>query len=315
MMSHLTIAVAERPFEKLFYVMRDSFTFSDSNSANFGPFSAGYSVAFHLEGGTIELRNDNTVSIKELDIKWDSLVGSVGFDIPEICVGGWCIPMPWPIPDICLPKICVFSDNPDVNISLDLSGIITSEISVTARPVVVYRVDPARTSTMSYLVAEDAGIPNKWQIFLDPVTVDIDVFDVADIIGDLLENAVRNAIDSLLPGWLPGWAKDLVFAVLGPIIDLIRFILDIPDDVGEWLSDLLGISLGLFNTIVNFVADFFAARFPIFEFEDPFRIKLVDELSFLPPPPVPLIPFKIPIEDVTVRINTDEMIVEANVGA
>ena len=311
-MSHMTVAVSERGVKKLFETARDKFSFSDSGSGSFSGFSASYSVAFKLQDGTVDLRDDNTIKVSELDIKWTTLQLGLGFDIPEICIGGWCIPMPWPIPDICLPKICVFSDNPDIAISLDLSSIITSELSLTASPVIKYRVDPGRTPVMTDLDAEDAGVPNKWQLFIDPITVDIDLFDVADIVGDLLENAVKNVVDGLL-GWLPGWAKDLILAILGPIIDLIRAILDIPDDIGEWLSDLLGVSLGFFNFIVNAVADYFAAKNPLYEFEDPFPIEFVDSLPFSPP--IPLIPVKIPIRDLSVSINDVEMVLAANVGA
>ena len=303
-MSHVTVAASEKAFRELFAVLRDNFTFSDSNSANFGPFSANYSVALHLEDGTVDLKNGNKVEIKEMDIKWDTLQAGVGFDIPEICIGGWCIPMPWPIPDICLPKICAFSANPDIDITLDLSGIVTSEISVTASPVTKYHKDPARTPGMSDLDAEDAGIPNKWQIFIEPVTVDIDLFDIADIVGDLLEDAVKAAINSLL-WFLPGWAKDIIWAILGPVIDLIRKILDLPDDIAEGFSNLLGVSLGLLNTIVTFVGDYFAKKYPLCDFEDPY-------------PTLPasggLIPVKIPIKDLAVQVNTDEMTLEANVG-
>lgn len=302
-MNHLTVAASEDAFRKLFEVFRDNFTFSDSNSDNFGPFSASYSVAFHLEDGSVDLRDDNKVEIKELDIKWDTLQAGVGFDIPEICVGGWCIPMPWPIPDICLPKKCAFSANPDIGINLDLSGIITSEISATASPVMKYEVN--HSSSMSAVQAQNAGIPNMWQIFIDPGTVDIDVFDIADIVGDLLENAVENAIDDLL-WFLPGWAIDLIWVILGPVIDLIRDILDLPDDIAEWFSNLLGVSLGLFNTIKTVVADYFAKQNPIYELEDPYPIL---------PASSGQIPVKIPIKDLSVKVNTDEMILEANVGA
>jgi len=301
-MSHLNVAASEDAFRKLFEVLRDNFTFSDSDSANFGKFSANYSVAFHLGDGTVDLQNGNKVEIKELDIKWDTLQAGVGFDIPEICIGGWCIPMPWPIPDICLPKICAFSANPDIGINLDLSGIITSEISATASPVTKYEVN--HLSSMSAVQAQNASIPNKWQIFIDPVTVDIDLFDIADIVGDLLENAVKSAIDDLL-WFLPGWAKDFIWAILGPVIDLIRDILDLPDDIAEWFSTLLGVSLGLFNTIVTVVADYFAKQNPIYELEDPYPIL---------PASSGLIPVKIPIKDLKVKVNTDEMILEANVG-
>ena len=303
-MSHITTAVSEKAFRELFAVLRDNFTFSKSDSASFARFSASYSVAFHLEDGTVDLQDGNKIAIKELDIKWDQLSVGIGFDIPEICVGGWCIiPTPWGCA-LRFPRICVFSKNPDIGISLDLSGIVTSEISVTAKPVVKYRVDPTRTPGMSDLDAEYAGIPNKWQIFIDPVTVDIDLFDISDIVGDLLENAVKKAIDNLL-FFVPGFVKDLIWAILGPVIDLIRWIIDLPDDIAEWFSNLLGVSFGLFNTIVTVVADHFAKKYPIYEFEDPYPIL---------PASSGLIPVKIPIKKLAVEVNANEMILKANVG-
>jgi hypothetical protein len=302
--SQLTVAASEDAFRDLFTVLRDNFTFAASDSGTFGPFSASYAVALHLEDGTVDLRADNSVAVKELDVKWDTLSVTVGFDIPEICVGGWCV---IPTPFGCalrLPKICVFSDDPDISVPLDLSGIITSELSLTASLRTEYFVDPARPPGMSPVQAENAGMSNEWRVFLDPETVDVDVFDIADIVGDLLEDAVTDAVNALLPG--PQWAKDLVLAILGPIIDLIRAILDLPDDIEEWFSDLLNVSFGLLDTIIAAVADFFAARNPLFRFEDPYPIL---EASG------GLIPVKIPITDFAVTVDDDEMVVEANVGA
>lgn len=303
-MSDLTVAASEDAFRDLFTVLRDDFTFAASDSGSFGPFSASYAVALHLEDGTVDLRADNTVAVKELDVKWDTLSVSIGFDIPEICVGGWCI---IPTPFGCalrLPRICVFSADPDIDVPLDLSGIVTSELSVTGSLRTSYFVDPARPPGMTPVQAQIAGIPNQWQVFLDPETVDVDVFDIADIVGDLLESAVTSAVNALLPG--PQWVRDLVLAILGPIIDLIRDILDLPDDIEEWLSDLLNVSFGLLNLILTAVADYFAAQNPLFEFEDPYPI--LDASGGL-------IPVKIPITDLTVLVNDDEMVVEANVGA
>lgn len=148
------------------------------------------------------------------------------------------------------------------------------------------------------------GLENKWQLFIDPEWVDIDVFDWADIIGDLIENALNNAIDDLL-FFLPGWAKDLLKAILGPVIDLVRGILDIGDDIDEWLSDLLGVSLGLFDFILTAVADYFAGKYPLLEIEDPFPIM---------PYQGGLIPVKLPIESLVIDITDDEMILTADVG-
>jgi hypothetical protein len=304
-MSHMTVAVSEAAFQELFNQVRDSFTFSDSDSGSWGPFSAGYSVAMHLKGGTIDLRSDNTVRVAELDVKWDTLSVWVGLDLPQMCVGGFCIiPAFWGGCAVSAPSICVFSDNPDITLPLDLSGLLTSEVSFIASPVVTYFVDPARTPSMDWLDAENAGIPNKWQIFIDPESVDIDVFDIADIVGDLLENAANAAVDALLVG-LPGWAVDLIKSLIGSVIDLVRDILDIPDDIGEWLADLLGVSLGLLNTVATAVADFFAAQNPLHEIEDPLPILLAS--GILPP-------VKLPIANLSVRFEDTEMVGEADVG-
>lgn len=319
-MSHLTVAASEKAFIELFEAVRDNFRLDEEDSADLGPFSASYDVEAHLEGGTVDLRDDNTISIRELDIKWDVLRVCLGIDIPRFCIPGFCI-IPNPLPPFdCLvefPETCVFSGDPDIQFCLDLSDFITSEISITASPVVKYRVDPARTPTETDLDAEEADPPhpNKWQIFIDPETVDIDVFDFADIVGDLLEDAITNAVDVLLAP-LPQFVKDLIEAALGSIVDLVRAILDLPDDIGEFFSDLLDVSLGLLNLIATLVADYFANENPIAEFEDPLPILGPEPLPPPPDPPVvTLIPVKIPIRDLAVRVNTNEMIVEADVGA
>ncbi len=312
-MAHLTLAAAERTFVKLFERLRDEFVFADANSGTFGPFSGGYDVKLHLEGGTLDLRADNTVSIKELDIKWDKLDFSLGFDISEICIGGFCI---IPTPFGCAlraPKFCVFDKNPDISITLPLGGIITSELSVVASLLVKYFNDPNRQAWMDdWDAAEQSpSVANRWQVFLDPQTIDVDIFDIADIVGDLLEKAVEAVIDGLL-GWLPGWVKDIIKAILGPIIDLIRTILDIPDDIQEWLSDLLNVSLGLLDAILTVVADYFASKSPLYQFEDPY--------SMMPSAPNPngsgpsLVTVKVPIRDVKVFNTDQEMVIEANVG-
>lgn len=302
-MSHITIAVSKNAFRKLFGVLRDNFTFSDSDSENFGLFSFNYSVACHLEGGSVDLQNDNKVEIKELDIKWDTLKVGIGFNIPieGICVGGWCLL--WaPFVGCVLrqPRKCLI-DNPFIDINLDLSGIITSEISVTASLVTKYKMN--HPPSMSAVQAQNAGIPNMWQIFIDPVMVDIDPIDIADTIGDLLENAVKNEINYLL-GFLPGWAKDVIWERIGPVIDLIKGILDLPDDIGEWFFNLLGDSFYLFKKIETAVLDYFAEQNPIHELEDPYPIL---------PASSGLIPVKIPIKDLEVTVNIKEMILKANV--
>jgi hypothetical protein len=313
-MAHVTVAASETTFVMLFEAIRDNFRFTKSGSDDFGPFTASYSVEAHLEGGTVDLRADNTVQIKELDIKFDELDLTLGIDIPEICIGGFCIiPSPWG----CLlraPRKCVFDDNPDISITLPLGGLITSEVSVTGSLLTKYAVDPSRPSTMNAWDAQDAvpSLANHWQLFLDPQTVDVDVFDIADIVGDLLEIALDAAVDNLL-GFLPGWARAIIKTIFGPVIDLVRAILDLPDDIQEWISDMLNVSFGILDFILQSIADYFANQYPLHQIEDPFPI-----LDAAPNPnpgsPSSLVPVKVPIRDLLVFNNDVEMILEGNVG-
>lgn len=313
-MAHATVAVSESTFQRAIDLLVANFSFAKAGSEDFGTFSAGYDIQAHLEGGTIDLRADNTVQLRELDIKWDRLEVSLGLDIPEICVGGGCIPMPWPIPDICLPRVCVFDDDPDIAITLDFAPFVAQEISLTGSIDVRYW-DPS-TVPPGFDLCEtlrdfltDADIikpfPNhtQWHLFLDPESIDIDLFDFPDIIGDLFENALTDAIEALIPG---GWVRDLILANIGGIADLIRFLLDIPDEIEEWLSDLFNISFGLLDFIGTLILDFFGHCVPIYRIDDPYEIM---------PASNGLIPVTIPIRNLTAFVNDVELVVQTDVGA
>jgi hypothetical protein len=318
-MPHVRVAASEKAFKKLFDKVMEKFVFEKADSKDLGPFTASYDVKLHLEGGSVDLRGDNTVQVKELDIKWDRLNLSLGVDIPELCVGGFCIiPIPFGGCLLRAPRICVFSENPDIEITLPLGGLITSEISITGTLLTKYFVNPNRPADMDQWDAQipDPKLFNKWQLFLNPQTVDVDIIDIADTVGDLLDEAIETLVDGLL-GPLPDWAKDLIKRILGSIVDLVRRILDIGDDIQEWITDLLDVSLGLLNLIAQLVADYYAERNPLFEVEDPYPImeKEPNPNNRLGEPPLPeLLPVKIPIRDLNVFNNDVEMVLEGNVG-
>jgi len=305
MMADMTVAASEAAFIEFFNHIRDQFQFEADDSVNLGPFTAGYELDIRLKNGSVDLRDDNTVRVAELDIDPVVLRGFVGIDIPEQCIGGFCI---IPTPFGCVlraPRICIFEDNPDIGLDLDLGPFLRSEVSFIGGLRTRYFINPDRPAGMDYLDAQDAGLQNMWQILLDPESVDLDLFDFSDIAGDLLEIAIDNAIDGLL-GFLPGWVRDFIKSLFGPLIDLVRAILDLPDDLGEWLSDVFGVSLGLVNLIADTILNYLANENPLTEFEDPLPIL---EASG------GLIPVKVPITDLQVRVTNDEMIAEANIGA
>lgn len=305
-MNHLTVAASENAFREMFNGFRDNFSASTSGSEDAGPFTVDWDVGFRLENGSVNLQSNNSILISELDVVYDPLSLNLGIDIPELCVGGFCIiPNPFGGCILRAPRICVFEDDPDITIPLDLSGLVRSEISGAFRINPQYFVDPLRTPAMTNLDAEDAGIPNQWQFFLDPIWLDIDLIDISDTVGAILDQAIDNAVSSLL-SFLPGWAQDLILTILGSLVDLVRAILDIVDDIDEWLSNLLGVSIGLFDLALTFVADYFASQYPLFEFEDPYPVLDYDGA---------LIPVKIPIANVNINVDDTEMVLEVEVGA
>lgn len=303
-MSEILAAANERAVRELVSAIRDAFHPSESGSEDFGPFTASYAAAFHLEGGAVDLNSDGTVSISELDVDFDVLAVELGIDLPGFCIGGWCI---IPTPFGCalrFPKICVFDDDPDIALGLDLSSALAFELSVRAHPVVRHWTDPARPPGLDDVDAHRTGVADEWQVLLAIDTVDLDLFDLSDIVGDLLEDAADAAIDAIFSGYA-SWVGDILKAIVGPVIDLIRDILDIPDDIEEWLSNLIGVSLGLIDTIITLVANELLADRPIVHIEDPFPL----------PPDTSLIPVSLPIETFDVEITDDELIVRAGIGA
>lgn len=303
-MSHITIAASERAFKKVFNLVRDNFSLTKSDSASFPPFSAEYSIGVKLSGGNIQLNNDGTIEVKTLDIVWNPLKLKVCLNLPGFCVPGFCvIPDPWNGCLVGVPEICIGGP---VCIPLDLSGLVSEVNTIKAHLKPVYFIDPARDPSWSDLEAEFKGKPNKWRIFVDPDWVSVDPIDVPASIGNLFENLVENAVEDMLPSWLPGWAKDLIMSALGFVIDVVKGILGIVDKIEDWISDLLGINFGLLAFLETAIADYFAAKYALYEFEDPYPIL---------PASGGLIPVKIPIRDLKATVNSKEMIVQANVGA
>lgn len=301
-MSHLTLAASDHAFEELFKLARDGFTFAKSDSASFGPFSASYSVKLHLEKGSIHLNDDGTVEIDALDVVWDTLTLEVCFNFPGFTIPGFCIvPDPW---NGCLVGIPDIPIGGPICVPLNLSGLVSEISKVRAHLKAKYFIDPGRLPGWTDLQAEFAGKPNKWQIFIDPDFVSVDPIDVPATIGNLFENLVEQAIKDLLPSWLPGWVKDLLMALLQPVVDIVKAVLDVFDSVEDFLQDLIGEKLDLLGQIETAVADYFANKYPIWKFEDPYPI-LTDG---------PLIPVKIPLRNLKADVNSKEMIVTGDIG-
>ncbi len=324
-MAHLTIAVSEDTFQRSFDLLVRNIAWEKSDSSDFGTFTVGYQIQGHLEGGSVDLRDDNTVRVKELDIRWDQFEVSLGIDIRELCVGGGCVDLPWPLPDLCLPRYCIFSGDPDISISPDFSAFIAQEVSfigsVDARyydaslPSSGFNLcETLQDALINAEIIEPLPDHNQWHFFIDPETIDVDVFDFPDIVGNLIEDALTNAIEALLPD---GLIRDLILAIIGDIADFIRFILDIPDEIDEWLSDLFNISFGLPDFLGTLVLDFFGNCVPLYRLDDPFEVTPAQTSTdvLISNTPVELIPVTVPIENLSVRVNDEEMVIQTDIGA
>lgn len=315
-MSHLRAAISEGGVKELLAGLIENFTFEDEGSTDGDTFTFGYEVALHLDSGDVELTNDNSILLSEIDIIWDKLIGTLAVDFDPICVGDICIPFT----DICLPGACIFEGSPDLELEIDFAPIIRrSEISGEVEPEVRFFANPDRPPDMDYIAAQEEddegnNLADKWRVHLAPIFLDADLIDVADVVGDLLEAAFDALVDDAL-GDLPGPIKAVIRAILGAFTDFIRAALDIVDDLDEFFSDLFNVSIGLIDLILTAIAKSLADDTPVLEFDNPLQILAAVEEDPDDPEVVPLIPVKIPVENLAAVVEPDELIVTADVGA
>jgi hypothetical protein len=308
-MADLTIAVSEAVCAKTLEVVVANFGFDVSDQADFGAFRVGYDGRLFLKGGSLELRDDGTIRLRELDARWDKLDFSLAVKLPEISFGGGLVEVP--LGSILLPGTGVFSGGKTVTFTVHLAPFVKHELSLVASPLIQH-FDPATTAIGKHCQDLHTALDiddtkPQWRIFCDPQTIDFDLFDFADTVGDLFEDAFTDALDAALPR---GLLHDLILAGIGSIADLLRTLLDIPDDISEWLSDLFNVSLGVFNLILQFVADFFGKCISFFQLDDPYPMfpKTVEKGVELPDVTVPL-------EHLTATVSDVELVVTADIGA
>jgi hypothetical protein len=308
-MADLTIAVSEAVCAKTLEVVVANFGFDVSDQADFGAFRVGYDGRLFLKGGSLALRDDGTIRLRELDARWDKLDFSLTVKLPEISFGGGVVEVP--LGSILLPGTGVFSGGKTVTFTVHLAPFVKHELSLIASPLIQH-FDPATTAIGKHCQDLHTALniddtKPQWRIFCDPQTIDFDLFDFADTVGDLFEQAFTDALDAVLPR---GPLHDLILAGIGSIADLLRTLLDIPDDISEWLSDLFNVSLGVFNLILQFVADFFGKCISFFQLDDPYPMfpKTVEKGVELPD-------VTIPLEHLTATVSDVELVVTADIGA
>jgi hypothetical protein len=305
-MADLTIALSEAVCAKTLEVVVANFGFDVSGGGDFGDFAARYDGRLVLKGGSLELRDDGTVRLRELDARWDKLDFTLGVRIPGISLGGGVVDLPGS-GTIQLPGVTLFSSDPAVVFTVDVAPFVKHELSLVASPLIqhfqpgITPIGPQCQKLHTALGVDDTK--QQWRIFCDPQTIDFDLFDFADTVGDLFEQAFTVAIDAILP---LGPVRDLVLAAIGSVADLLRTLLDIPDDFSEWLSDLFNVSLGVFNLVLQFVAEFFGKCVSFYQLDDPFPMF---------PKTEDLAEVTISVQNLTATVSDVELVVTADIGA
>ncbi len=297
-------AISTDAFERIFTAIVKEFRFLKSGTDNYGSFSVNYDVVAHLEGGSVEMKDDGTVVIKELNVIWDKFKLNIGIDIPEISVGGGevCVNPPYPscnVPIVgckkcvTLPSYSFFSGSPDITIPVDLSGLITSELVFNTQLETFYGIG--------------SGTPNRWQIaFIPTLPSDLYITNIADSVGDLFKSRVKHTIDDILSSSkAPDSAIKLISEILGGIDNIMRNIINIPDDIGKWFIDMIQ-HIGIVRSLLNDLYDYLTFKIlAAFEIEDPFQVLKPDSN---------IVPVKIPIEFIRVSVNSHEITIEGDVG-
>jgi hypothetical protein len=294
-MSDVSLSVSEAAFKAAFNKIYPSISLPFDGSTSLGPIWIGVDAAIHIEGaGDIDFEDGNTFLLKELDIGWDKLILRLGIDLPAVKVGKFClIRMPDDAPFLageCIvefPGGEIFGGAPDIGpITINLNAIIPYVVSeISGR----YEISLAKDGAKLVLKA-------------DVESLDVDPISINDTFGKLpliLRGAIAAAAAQYVTSHPPAWVIDAALGLLGfpTITELILDLLDIEDDVEEWLMDVLNLSIGIDNLIYQAILDKVLAK-AVFEIPDPYELVPsitadVDDYGGFPDPVPPGPKFKI----------------------
>ena len=326
-MSDVTFSVSERAFKAVFNKIYPSIQLPfDGSNTGLGIVWYGVEGEIHIEAaGDIDFENTNTFLLKELEIGWDKLILRFGIDIPPIKIGGFClIRMPedsWFAPGECIVPIpggTLFTGAPDIGpIKLNLNAII---------PYIVTEI--SGRYTIGIRKGTDSG--KKYQIvYADPQAIDVDPISISDTLGKLpaiVQAGVLVASAQMLALVPEVWMIDVLLSLLGvpTVTAYLLDLLDIHDDIEEWLMDVLNVSIGVDNLLYQVIFGEMLKREGLFKIEDPYpfvpeqTLDTADFGDFTTPPTTPQ--FTMPkvgaaIVNPTVAFDADNMIVHFDFGA
>jgi len=305
--AHITAQITEDLFARLLtraLSTQPAVTFSEPAAGSLVWFGA--TGKFHIAGcDGVEFEDGDTFLLSELDLAWEQLKLELGLDIPSFEVGGFCV---LPIPELLgggcvrMKRYTVFPGSPDIGpVPIDLSplvSLIVTEVSGRCRIKV-------RKGT------------NKQEVYVEAEWLDVDLIDLQGTVAQwngIVQAAVAVAAAQLVQA-IPvgGWLLDFVLGKLGlpTPTSVVLDLLDIGDDVQEWLADVLNVSIGLPDLIETWLLNNVVGA--VVKIDNPFPITVDETLTaadfggFAAPPPatVPIPEIGIPVEHVEATFAND----------
>jgi hypothetical protein len=204
----------------------------------------------------------SSIQISELDLIFDVLELRFTVDVPTQTLGGNCV-VPNPLTGKCLvrlPSTTLFSSASDLVIPVVLNGIRSELSGELALNMVHFDTDAAddlnaaargyRDRLLGRLeeLAPDAppelldffrmAWADGWELRAEAHWADVDLLDLPDMAGDELDKQLNRAIAALGSG-LPANVRTVLKAVAGGVSHSVRAVLDLPDDLEEFLLDVI----------------------------------------------------------------------------
>lgn len=268
-MSDVSLSVSEAAFETIYNRIAPTPSLPFSETVSFAGLAFGVDGALHVAGaGGIDFEDGDRFWLDELKIGWDQLVIRLGFDLPSVTVGGFCIlrlddVLPWESNDCVweFPGGELFGAKMDIGpLTINLNAII---------PYVVTEVS-GRFSIG--LVAEG----DKLKLKVYKQSVDVDPISIQDTFGKLpaiVQAALAAAVGNFLATHPPAFLVDMALGILGfpTLTELLLDILDIGDDIQEWLTRRLNVDIGIQNVLAGLIGDAVLKK-TMFDIPDPYGL-------------------------------------------
>jgi hypothetical protein len=269
-MTDVSFAVSETAFKAVFNKVYPSVVLPFDGSTSAGPIWLGVEGEIHINGaGDIDFEDRNTFLLKELDIGWDKLVLRLGFDLPTITIGKFCLlRVPDNAPFLageCLfefPGGDIFEGAPDIGpIKLNLNAIISFLVSeISGRYSIGTEKKSDHIEVKAYVQALD----------VDPISIN----DTFGQLPSILQAGIAACAASVVSKIPQAWLLDAALGLVGfpSVTEWLLDLLDIEDDVEEWLMDKLNLSIGIDNLLYQIILDQVLEKV-VFKIKDPYPIE------------------------------------------